>query len=388
MLTSVSLQFRMSEIRTAMNAAPEMTDADREVKRAELVTLETEYRAALLSENASADDAFAQGSAEHRERQAITGKADLGILLGNVLARRNQSGAEAEAQEAWGIAGDQLPVAMLAELRVVAAPSEGGGPAAFSGYVFPASIAQFANIARPHMPAGAHVFPSFSTVAAAGRPAEGAAHGSTEPVIRGQLLTPARIHSVASVSVEDRGRFPGIGAALAVHLAGAVAAGLDQQALLGNNGFFDTSSGPLTEPTNPGSASGYTAWAAVLASVIDGRRSGTMAEGALLMHADGFASADTKFRITAAPESMAERLDRVTRLRVSAAMPAAASNVVSILSIRGRTPAAVQAIWPGISIEDIFSSSDNGQVKFSAVMLAAFSVQDTAAYTWQKVNVS
>ena len=42
--------------------------------------------------------------------------------------------------------------------------------------------------------------------------------------------------------------------AIAQHLAGAVAAGFDQQALLGDEGFFDSSSGPLTEPSAPGSA--------------------------------------------------------------------------------------------------------------------------------------
>ena len=40
-------------------------------------------------------------------------------------------------------------------------------------------------------------------------------------------------------------------AAIAQHLAGAVGAGYDQQALVGDDGFFDGTSGPLTEPDRP-----------------------------------------------------------------------------------------------------------------------------------------
>ena len=147
--------------------------------------------------------------------------------MGNLLSRRNQTGAEAEAIAAWNLEGDQIPMSMLAEIRTVAAPSSGGGTQPVSGYVFPASVASFANVSRPTVAAGTQVYPSIVTGAIAGRPDEGAAHGSSEPALRGELLTPKRIQAVASLSVEDRARFPGLGPALASHLAGAVAAGMD-----------------------------------------------------------------------------------------------------------------------------------------------------------------
>ena len=213
-------------------------------------TWKLQYRSALgtlrTGITASAFNNSGTESAEHREAVAITRKADLGTMVAHIMSRRNTSGAESEAQEIWGLDGNQIPMAMLAEIRTVAAPDDGGGTVPVNGYMFPASIAQFANIARPTVPAGTPVYPSVITAGAAGRPAEGAAHGSTEPTLRGQLLAPKRVQAFATLSVEDRARFPSLGPALAAHLAASVAAGMDEQALSDDNGFFDSTNGPLT----------------------------------------------------------------------------------------------------------------------------------------------
>ena len=38
-------------------------------------------------------------------------------MLGTILGRQNTSGAEAEAQRAWGLEGDAIPMSMVSELR-------------------------------------------------------------------------------------------------------------------------------------------------------------------------------------------------------------------------------------------------------------------------------
>ena len=60
------------------------------------------------------------------------------------------------------------------------------------------------------------------------------------------LLTPP---ALASINIEDRARFAGLSQAVAAHLRRAVVAGPDAQALSNNDGSFDTSSGPLTAPS-------------------------------------------------------------------------------------------------------------------------------------------
>ena len=390
MTESQRLQIKMSQTREAANDETISPEA-RTRLLGELRDLEVKFRSALEAQTDQVNEDFAHHTpltAEFREQQEVTRRADLGTILGTILARQNTSGAEAEAQQAWGLEGDQLPMSMIAELRTVAAPTDGGGVQGAVGYVFPRSLAQVANISRVHVPAGVHTYPSFQTAGAAGRPAEGAAHASTEPTLRGQLLTPHRIVAQAGLSVEDRARFSGLPQALGVHLAGLVAAGMDQQALLDDNGFFDTSNRPLTIPVDPGSATTYVQWAAILAQTVDGRRSSTPGEGGIIMHPDGFNDADVLYRNATAPESFAERLARVTRLSVNSSMPGATANVVTMLVVRGRTPAAVQAIWPGLRIEDIYTGSGTGLITFTAVAMAAFSVQDTGAYAAVKINNS
>ena len=99
----------------------------------------------------------------------------------------------------------------------------------------------------------------------------------------------------------------------------------------------------------------------------------TCPEGGLLIHPDAFTDAESALpRQQHQRESFAERIARVTRLQVSAAMPATASNISHLLIVRGGRPGAVQAVWPGLSIEDIFTSSGSGEISFTAVALCAF----------------
>ena len=229
---------------------------------------------------------------------------------------------------------------------------------------------------------------AFLTAGVAGRPTEGSAHGSSEPTLRGELLSPQRIQAVASLTVEDMGRFSGIGPALAAHLAQAVAAGLDAQALLATGGFFDSvaASQPLSPPNDPNSATDYAGWSSVLNSAVDGRVCPNLALVGFIMNADAFGDAAENFRGNNSSESIAERIARVARLQVSSAMPATASDIANILVVRGRQQAAVQPIWPAIRLTDPYTDSDTGLVKFTAIALAAFSVQQTDSYLWQKVH--
>ena len=112
MTESQKLQIRMSETRQAANATA-TAEADRDRLLVELDALESEYRIALAAETSRIDDDFAGHlplSAEFREQQQVTERADLGTMLGTILARQNTSGAEAEAQRAWGLEGDAIPM--------------------------------------------------------------------------------------------------------------------------------------------------------------------------------------------------------------------------------------------------------------------------------------
>ena len=283
MLKSQELQMKMSELRERANklAAIEPNAAQHEEIRAEIAAMEPKYRAALEFEAKRTAIASSEDDAEHRERQNITGKADLGVLVGALVSRRALvvGSAEAEAQAAWGLPGDSIPMAMLTEYRVAAAPADGGGAQGFVGYRFPASVGEFANVQRPRVAPGTAVYPSITSASAANRPAEAGESTDSDPTLRGELLTPKRVQANTKISVEDRARFGGMAEAIAMHLAGAVAAGFDQQALLGDEGFFDTSSGPLTEPGAPGSATTQAQYDAMLTGSVARRYPNTASSG-------------------------------------------------------------------------------------------------------------
>ena len=186
----------------------------------EITGLSAEIATALEAEAKASDGAFNEDTPENRERQNVTGKADLGIMVGALVSRRalNVGSAEAEAQAAWGLGGDSIPLAMLAEYRVAGAPADGGGSQGFVGYRFPSSISGFANVSRPRVAPGTPVYPSITAATSASRPAEAAEVTDDDPTLRGELLTPRRVQASTKISVEDRARFGGMAAAIAAHL--------------------------------------------------------------------------------------------------------------------------------------------------------------------------
>ena len=410
MLDSMRAQLKISEIREKLNGMLDIPADDaaklgeREKLTAELKESEVAYRKAVDSEELEEQAEFArraQGSKvddknglrtlgpEHRERMEITGRANVAQMFADIVDHRQARGAEAETQSAWGSAGDEIPMALIAtELRTIDAPDTGSGTGRNFGYVFGPSIADAANIVRPSVQPGQHVFPSFTSGAAATRPAIAAENADQDPIMRGQVLTPKRVQSNANIAIEDRARLPGMSQMVTAHLRAAVIAGLDAQALSDDDGFFDTSSGPLTPQPDPGSATTWAEYSAFLTGGVDGRHAVSPADVTLLMNGATFVDGDALFRGTNTNESAMERIARLGRLVVSAAMPAAVSNIAGVLVVRGRLPAAVQPVWANVRIEDVYTDTKKGLINYTIVALADFSVVHPSAYQWKKANVS
>ena len=399
----LKLQVKMSELRGKINQIGTV----RELDESELANynelcftlsgMEAEYREALetqtdwerAAEQHFNDNAIEPLPAEHRERQEVTRKAKLVTLVDAVIGQRATSGAEREAQAAWDCELNEVPLPMLpgVEMRVIDAPNDGGGPRTLQ-YVFGGSMAEAANIVRPAVPPGQHTFPSFVDGTAGARPAITTSNADVDPTMRGQLLVPNRVQANTTINIEDRARFPDLGTAVARHLRNAVVAGLDVMALSDDNGFFDTSSGPLTPETDPGSATTWAQAVKWLSDGVDGRWAASAADVTVIMNNTTYADIDALYRGTNTNESAAEVIERRGRLVVNANIPAVASNISQVLIARGRTQAAIQPIWANIGIEDIYTNSKSGQIAFTAVTLTDFSVQHPAAYAWVKNNNS
>ena len=332
MLDSMRSNLKISEIREKLNQLLDIPadDADKLAERAklqaELKESEVEYRKAVESEELEDQAAKARAAhdatpdknglralgPEHRERMEITGRANVAQMFADIVDHRQARGAEAETQQAWGSAGDEIPMALIAdELRTIDAPNDGSGTGRNFGYVFGPSIADAANIVRPSVQPGQHVFPSFTSGAAASRPAIAAENSDQDPVMRGQILTPKRIQSNTNISIEDRARLPGMSAMVTAHLRAAVIAGLDAQALSDDDGFFDESSGPLTPQQDPGSATTWAEYSAMLTGGVDGRHAVSPAAVTLIMNGKTFTDGDALFRGNMTSESAMERIARM-----------------------------------------------------------------------------
>ena len=138
MLESQKVQLRLSETREAVNAEALIDergiDGNTE-KRAGLVAkmaqLEKDYRTAITEEAGQVTGANFPNRAEVsdpeiRERMAITDRANLAVMVGQVVAGRSVRGAENEAREAWNLADGEIPTAMVFELRAIDAPDNAG----------------------------------------------------------------------------------------------------------------------------------------------------------------------------------------------------------------------------------------------------------------------
>ena len=373
------LQVKMSETREKINGI----GAVRELDASELANynelcvalsgMEAEYREALEDqtewERGAAqyvnDKAIEPLPAEHRERQEITRKAKLEVVVDAVIAQRAATGAEREAQAAWQCEMNEIPLPMLpgVEMRVIDAPNDGSGPRTLQ-YVFGGSMAQAANVVRPAVPPGTYTFPSFVDGTAGARPAITAENADVDPTMRGELLVPNRVQANTTINIEDRARFPDLGTAVARHLRNAVVAGLDVMALSDDNGFFDSTNGPLTPETNPASATTWAQATKWLSDGVDGRWAASAADVTVIMNGVTYADIDALYRGTNTNESAAEVIERRGRLVVNANIPAVASNISQVLIARGRTQAAIQPIWANIGIEDIIHEQQERPNRF------------------------
>ena len=88
------------------------------------------------------------------------------------------------------------------------------------------------------------------------------------------------------------------------------------------------------------------------------------------------------YRANNADDSAADVLRRISGgLRVSALIPAVASDKQDVLVRRGSARDAVAAIWRSVTlIPDEISKADTGEIKVTAVVLAAFKVVRTDGF--------
>ena len=200
----------------------------------------------------------------------------------------------------------------------------------------------------PTVASGEAVFPVLTSALTVGTPAENAAQAETTGAFSAEVLSPGRLQASFFYSREDRARFSGMDAALRENLSDGLADGLDDQIVSGTNGLL---TGTVLANHTVTSASDFAHYISEFGyNRVDGRYAVNTGDLRLVMGATAYAHAGNAYRNASVDRTALDRLMEITSgVRVSAHVPAAASNRQNNVIRRGMRRDYVAPIWNGIT---------------------------------------
>ena len=356
-------------------------------QRAELDTLRNEYtdterRMAALRMVDTTPAPLETRTGEGREFRAMLGRANVGAMFDSIIEHRAMDGAEAEIQQHYHLAGNQIPLALLRRSwgndddleKRAATPGPanvGQNQASIIPYVFPMAAATFLGVDMPSVGVGEAVYPVLTSELSVGTPAENATHAETTGAFSADVLSPARIQASFFYSREDRARFAGMDEALRMNLSDGLADGLDKQIISGTNGLL---TGTNLANHNRATVSDFAHYIAEFGyGRVDGRYASMTSDLRIVMGAGTYAHAGEVYRNTSVDRTALDRLMDITGgVRVSAHVPAVASNRQNSVVRLGSDMSMVAPVWEGVTIiPDEVTKAAEGQIVITAVMLHA-----------------
>ena len=359
-----------------------------------LKAMEADLRAAIVADEADKAKLATEfaGDAEGAELRALISGSSIGDVFSAAVEHRATDGKTAELQAHYKLNGNQIPLALLRqpveERAVTPAPGDvGTSQSEIVPGVFPQSAAEFLGIDMPSVPVGDAVFPVVTTNANVGTPAENAAQAETTGSFTADALSPSRLQASFFYSREDRARFAGMDASLRSNLGDALADKLDDEILTGTNGLL---TGTILANHNVAALTNYAGYRERTGYArVDGSFAGSIADIRLLMGSETYGHAATQFRSdTAGDRAALEDLVSVTGgVRVSAHVPAVASNKQNVLVRLGMRRDYVAPMWEGVTlIPDEITKAASGQIVITAVMLYAIKLLRADGFFKQQVQ--
>ena len=312
---------------------------------------------------------------EGRAFQELSRRASLGVIVAKTVSHGQTEGAEAEIQQALGLAGNQVPLAMLETRAVTPAPTDvGQTQSPIVPGVFAQSAAAFLGVDMPTVGTGDAVYAVLTKNAEVKTPAENAAAAETTGSFSADVLSPARLQASFFYSREDRARFSGMDDALRENLSMALGDGLDKQIIQGTNGLLTA-----TNLAN-NNVSAVTDFAAYLSnfgySRVDGTYAGMAGDLRSVVGGGTYAHMGSSYRGNNADYNAVDALTRITGgIRVSSHVPAVSGSKQNSVVRLGNRRDMVAAIWEGITlIPDEITKAGDGQIVITAVMLHAVKI--------------
>ena len=201
------------------------------------------------------------------------------------------------------------------------------------------------------------------------------------------MLTPGRIQASFFWSREDANRFMGMGDALREALQGGIADKLDKEIIQGTNGLL---TGTILTANAQAAASSYADYVSkLLYARVDGRYAFDLADIRVVMGAEAFGNAATKFPTNGEQNALARIRSDSGGVRVSANVPAEASNKQNSIVRRGTRRDYVAPVWGNVTlIPDEITKAADGQIVLTAVLLYATKLLRAGGFHKQESNHS
>ena len=425
---SGKLMQEQSKTRQAVIALNKLDELDEE-QRGELSglvdrleSIEPEIRTANVAEAAERAELEAEtrGAAnddgiepEIRERNEIAKKSQLGNYLVAAVRGQRVHGAEAELRDAFELSDGSIPLACMdvayreqvdarkAETRALTpSPSTVGVTMDMvQPFVFATSVASLLGVEVRNVATGTYSIPTISTAPSTAVPkAKNTAADATAGVLTVVSASPKRIPATLTLTLED---LAAVGTetfqvGLQTALQGQVAHSFDNQ-LINGDGSAPNLDGFINQLDNASApASGvedFQRWAAIVASMVDGRWATRLSEVASVWNAAAFVQAAAAFRGNQGDTSAATYLNAMTGgFYANSRMPATASNIATGIGARLGQPGIVRAVvpsWGRIEVDDIYSGAPSGlrHITLSVIVGDLLLVQPDA-YVELKARVS
>ena len=394
MRPSQKLAVRASEIREKLATFAEVDGSLSDEQRSDLESLRTEYKdteskltAALISEDAPVETRHADGG-EGKEMRALIGKCNVGNIFDCAVEKRSLGdGPERELQQHHGLGENQIPLALLETRAVSPAPGQvSQNQSEIIPYVFPQSCAAFLAVDMPSVATGDSVYPVLTSELDVHTPAENATAAETTGAFSAQVLSPARIQASFFYSREDRARFSGMDAALRMNLSDGLSDGLDKQIIAGTNGLL---TGTNLSNHNVSAATTFANYISEFGyGRVDGRYASMASEVRSVVGAATYGHMGGVYRNTSVDRNVIDRLEEISGgLKVSAHVPAAASNKQNCIIRRGSRRDMVAPVWEGVTIiPDEVTKASAGQIVVTAIMLHAVKILRADGFYKQQIQ--
>ena len=380
------LELERIEVRRKLNELGGVADPSEEQRQEvdelvkQLDALEVRAKAFVAAED-EPEETTSEGEPEDRELVELRKRSNIGEIFTAAVGHSSAEGATRELQQHYGLDDSQIPLDLIEERAVTPAPADvGQNQAAIIPGVFPQSAHAFLGIDTPRVGVGEAVYPVLTTNATAHTPAEGAAVAETTGSFSADVLSPSRIQASFFYSREDRARFAGMAEALRENLSMALQDKLDQQILAGTSGLLAGSN--LTKVA----ASAVTDFAGYRSGFVYDRIDGTYASMAsdmkIVCGADAYAHMSETYRGNNADDSALDSVMRISGgVKVSAHVPAVASDKQNAVVRRGMRRDMVAPIWEGITlISDEITKASTGEIVITEVMIHAVKILRSAGF--------